>query len=65
MAKVITEGYFTKVHRSCNSLIEYTAKDIRQGRDVDYLGDYDEYNYIMCPFCHRKMIVTEDPAGSC
>lgn len=60
MAKIIEQGYKRITCRNCNSLLEYMQNEVKAGKfNMDYLGDYDTYNYIKCPSCNNRCPIKE------
>jgi len=58
MAKVIEQGYKRFTCNKCNSIIEYAQNEVKTGKfNLDYLGDYDLWEYILCPSCSNKYII--------
>jgi uncharacterized protein YlaI len=56
MVKIIEQGYKRITCGKCNSLIEYTQSEVKSGKfNMDYLGDYDVKEYIMCPSCENRV----------
>lgn len=43
--------------RKCDSILSYTAQDVREEVHTDYTGGRDTYRVITCPVCANKVTV--------
>lgn len=44
---------------NCDSLLAYTKRDI-YSQDEEVFGDWHCYEYIICPVCTKRIILTID-----
>lgn len=55
MPKIIEQGYKRLTCYKCESLLEYVQSEVKTGKfNMDYLGDYDLWEYIDCPSCGNR-----------
>ena len=60
MVKIIEQGYKRLICKYCESVLEYKQSEVSVGKfNVDYLGDYDNLKYIICPSCKSTCIIKE------
>lgn len=43
--------------RNCGVKLQFVPMDIQKELHYDYTGDFDEYYFIQCPKCNKKIQV--------
>lgn len=43
--------------KGCASLLEYTLSEVTSFNSTDYSGCSDDYHYITCPGCSKRVYV--------
>lgn len=59
MIKVLEHGIMKVICPNCKAKLQYEQEDISEGiKDQTFLDVGEKYNYIICPDCRTKIILT-------